>query len=45
MTELLAFHMAACETCFSVRVFTTERERDLWQRHHTHDQSQSGYSE
>lgn len=26
-----------CDECLSAKVFSTERARDLWQRHHPHE--------
>lgn len=44
-TETQAFYRVVCDECRSIRVFTTERQRDLWEKHHTHDQSQDGYGD
>lgn len=42
MVEVSALWVGLCDECCSAKPFASERERDLWERHHTHDQGQSG---
>jgi hypothetical protein len=35
-------YLGLCSECGQAKTFITEHARDLWERFHTHDPSQSG---
>lgn len=39
--EIPTHYVAICDECRTVKTFGSERERELWEKFHTHDQGQS----